>query len=285
MPYALREVLIAFRRAPLLTGLSATMIALSLLVVGLFGIAAYNVRLALERMESRVEVVAYLYDDAPTADVRAAIEQVMSYPEVREVDYISRDRALEIARQELREFQTVFAGLETNPLPASLNVMLRTQQDGVAGVRAVAERLALLAIVEEVVYGSEWLEKIFLLRRVAGAATLVLGLAFAMVAAIIIGSAVRMAIFARRDEITIMRLVGASEAFVRRPFLLEGLITGLAGAALALLATYGLYRVLADRLFDLAWMPTSWLLAGIAFGALIGTLASAIAVRRYAHTV
>jgi cell division transport system permease protein len=285
MRYALREAIAAFGRAPLLTGLSATMIALSLLVVGLFGIAAFNIRSALDRMEQRVEIVAYLDDGASATEIRHAIEQVMSYPEVRHVDYISRARALEIARTELREFQTIFAGLETNPLPASLNVTLRSQQRGVDAVHAVAERLAVFPFVEEVVYGSDWLEKIFMLRRIAAGATLVLGAAFAVVAAIIIGAAVRMAIFARRDEIAIMRLVGATESFVRSPFLIEGLITGLAGSLLALAGTYGTFRLLNGALFELEWMPNAWIGAGIAFGVLIGMLASALAVHRHVQSI
>jgi cell division transport system permease protein len=284
MPYALREALAGFRRAPLLTGLSASMIALSLLVVGLFGIAAHNIREAVAQMESRVEVVAYLHDDVTNAELRSAIDQIMSFAEVRSVDYISRERALDIARTELREFRTVFAGLESNPLPASLNVTLYAQQR-VESVEFVAGRLAILPFVEEVVYGSEWLEKVFLLRRIAGAATFVLGGAFLVVAAIIIGAAVRMAIFARRDEIAIMRLVGATEEFVRRPFLVEGLITGLLGAAVAVAATYSTYRILSERLFELAWMPAGWIVAGVAFGAMVGTLASAVAVHRHVRTI
>jgi cell division transport system permease protein len=285
MPYALREALAGFRRSPLLVGLSATMIALSLFVVGLFGVAAYNVRQVLDRIESRVEVVAYLYDDAPPPVVRAAMEQITTYPEVREVDYVSRERALEIARTELREFQTVFSALESNPLPASLNIMMQPQQQGAEAVETVARRVAEYPFVEEVRYGSEWLEKVYLLRRVAGIATLVLGIAFALVASVIIGAAIRMAIFARRDEIAIMRLVGATESFVRMPFLLEGFLTGLLGALLALGATRGVYTMMSPNVVELDWLPEPWLVAGLLAGALLGTIASAIAVRRHAGTV
>jgi cell division transport system permease protein len=279
--YALREALIAFRRAPVLTGLSAIMIALSLFVIGLFGIAAYNIRQVIERVEARVEVVAYLHDDAAPSQIRRAIDEVMDYPEVRSVEYITREQALEIARAELREFQTVFAGLDTNPLPASLSVTLHPHQRGAHVVHEVAERIAYYPFVEEVVYGSEWLDKIFLLRRIAGVATLVLGLAFAVVGAIIIGAAIRMAIYARRDEIAIMRLVGATEEFVRRPFMIEGLITGVAGAALAWAGTYGVFRVLSGSVFELEWLPGAYITAGFVFGAVLGVLSSVVAVQRH----
>ena len=285
MPHALREALLAFSRTPLLTGVAVGMIALSLLVVGLFGIAAYNVRQVLDRVEARVEVVAYLKDDATPEAVRALWDEMRARPEVREVLYISREQALEIAKRELSDFHGLFAELESNPLPASLELRLKPGQRNPQVVQRIAQRFRAYTIVEDVRYGSEWLDKVFLLRRVAGAAALVLGLAFAAVAALIIGAAVRMAIFARRQEISIMRLVGATDGFIRGPFLLEGLMTGLGGGILAALATYGIYRVLSERVVQLAWIPDLWLLGGLFAGALLGVLASTFSVHRHLREI
>jgi cell division transport system permease protein len=285
MSYVFREALRSFRRAPMLTGLSAGMIALSLFLVGLFGLVAYNIRRVLDRVESRVEVVAYLRDDAYFESVNQAREQIAAYPEVREVSYISKEAALLKARRELPELQTVFGDLDSNPLPASLEVMLRPGQRGAAGVESVAARIRQYEFVEDVRFGSEWLEKVFLLRRVAATATLVLGAAFAIVASLIIGAAIRMAIYARRDEINIMRLVGATEGFVRQPFVLEGLFTGLIGGALALSVTWLTYAVVSKSVFQLEFMPLEWILFGLAAGGFVGVVSSAIAVRRHLKEV
>lgn len=279
--YALREALAAFRRAPVLTGLSAAMIALSLFVVGLFGLAAYNVRSVVQDVEARVEVVAYLRDDAAPGAVQLAQEQIREFPEVRELRYVSREEALAIARRELRELTGIFGNLESNPLPASLEISLHTGQRDAAAVRNVAERLSAYTFVEEVQYGEDWLDKVFVLRRVAAVATLTLGLGFAAVASLIIGAAIRMAIFARRDEILIMRLVGATDSFIRSPFVIEGLITGLVGATLALLATWSVFRLLSGAVFQLEWLPMHYLAAGLGAGAIVGLLASVVAVRRH----
>src|SRR4051812_6966446 len=270
MSYALREALHAFRRAPLLAALSAMMIALSLFVVGLFGLAAYNIRMVIEKMEQRVEVVAYLRDTAQQTDIDAAVKEMKGWAEVRDVTYISRDEALQKAKQELKEFDEIFAGLEGNPLPASLEVALKPNQKDANAVRSVANRAKLYSFVEEVRFGDEWLDKVFLLRRVAAVATAVLGLAFAIVAALIIGAAIRLAIFARRDEISIMQLVGATDSFIKLPFLIEGLITGLTGSLIALFATYTSYGILSKSLFDLAWLPTSWVVLGLIAGSALG---------------
>lgn len=283
MPYSLREALAAFRRAPMLTGLSGAMIALSLFVVGLFGVVAYNIRAVLAQVEERVEIVAYLRDDADSDAVRLATDEIESFPEVAGVAYVSKAQALANAREELTEFQSVFSDLDTNPLPASLEIRLAPGMRDAGVVRQVADRLRGYPIVEDTRFGQEWIDKIFLLRRVAGAATAVLGGAFAVVAALIIGTAVRLAVFARRDEIKIMQLVGATDAFIRRPFVIEGLITGLLGAAVALPATWLVFRLLSGSVIQLRWLPNEWAAAGIAAGALIGLLASAWAVRRHIH--
>ena len=281
MGYAIREALAAFRRAPLLTGLSGAMIALSLFVAGLFGIVAHNIRLVLQQVEERVEVVAYLRDDTTPDVVELITSEISSFPEVAAVEYVSKEQALADARSELEEFRTIFGELDVNPLPASLEIHLRAGMESGDAVRAVAERIGSYDAVEETRFGQEWIDKIFVLRRVAAVATAVLGGAFAVVSILIIGTAVRMAIFARRDEIRIMHLVGATDAFVRRPFVLEGMMTGLIGAAIALPALYFVFGMLSGSIVDLEWLPNSWIVAGIAFGALLGFGASAFAVRRH----
>jgi cell division transport system permease protein len=283
--YAMREAMRAFRRAPLLTSLSAGMIALSLFLVGLFGLVAHNVRRALERVESRVEIVAFLRRDAIPEMVTQAQEQIEEYEEVREVLYISREAALIKARREFPEFEEQFGSLESNPLPASIEVMLRPNQSGPEVVERVATRIREYPFVDDVRYGSEWLDKVFLLRRVAGTAMLVLGISFAIVASLIIATAIRMAIYARRDEIQVMRLVGATESFVRGPFILEGLLTGLLGGVVAVAATYAVHETISRSVFQLEWLPSSWMAAGIAAGAFVGIIASAIAVRRHLREV
>lgn len=281
MTYSLREALVAFRRAPLLAGVSAAMIALSLFVVGLFGIVAFNIRKVIEGVEARVEVVAYLRDTASPADVQALRHELTGVAAVREVRYVSREEALQVAKEELSEFSAVFGSLDSNPLPASLEVRLKPNQKGPDVVRSVAQRIGANPAVEEVRYGNEWLDKVFLLRSVAATATGVLGAGFAVVAILIIGAAVRLAIFARREEIAIMQLVGATNWFIRKPFLLEGLMTGLLGGMLAALATWLSYSVLTNAVFTVVWIPDSWVVGGILTGGALGVVASWIAVRRH----
>jgi cell division transport system permease protein len=283
--YALREALAAFRRAPVLTGLSAAMVGLALFVVGLFSLATYNLRLALASIEERVEVIVYLRDDARQSEIDLVETDLSDIGEVARVRYVSKRDALERARQDLPEFAEMFSGLDVNPLPQSLEVELRPG----ARNREVVERVSALAgaypFVEDVRYGREWVDKLFTLRRVGAATTAVLGAAFLLVAATIIGTALRIAIFARRDEIHIMRLVGATHGFIRLPFLLEGAISGILGGLLAWALTYLVYRVVYAFLFAVAWVPASWILTGIGSGMLFGVIAAGLAIRKHLREV
>lgn len=285
MPYSLREALSAFRRAPLLTLLSVVAVAFSLFVVGLFGLTAHNIRRAIERIEERVEVVVYLRDDVTEEQLRLLRQEVPLMPEVLEVRYVSKTEALATAMQEMEEFRDVYMDLEANPLPASLELRLKPGSRTPATVERVARSLAAYSFVEDVRFGRDWLDKIVSLRRIAGGAAGIIGGAFAMVAAIIIATAVRIAVFARREEISIMRLVGATDGFVRRPFLLEGLVSGLLGGALAVGLSYAAFRVVDTVLLRIEWLPFPWLVAGVAAGAVFGFLSSAVAVRRHLRAV
>jgi len=285
MSHALKEAASAFRRAPLLTGLSALMVGLALLVLGLFSLAAHNLKLALASVEERVEVVAFLRENTRAVDTEAAVQTLRSLPGVEDVRFFTKADALERAMAELPEIAEVSADLEVNPFPASLEVRFlpgsRTQEV----VETVARVARELPMVEDVRYGREWLDRLFSLRRIAAITAMTLGGAFALVAALIIGTAIRIAVFARKDEIYIMRLVGATNGFIRRPFLLEGAITGFLGGLLAILLTWGTYQAVYHFLFTLEWIPRSWVGIGLGSGVFFGAIASGLAVHRYLKEV
>lgn len=277
---SVREAVAGFGRAPLLGGLSIAAIGVSLLIVGLFAVAGHNVDRALSGVESRVEVVGYLRDSADEELVSLATAEIRSYPEVAGVTYVSKVEALYRASQELTEFSDVFSDLEVNPLPASLVIQLGEGHRTPDAAERVAQRVEGYEFVEEVRYGREWVDRLHRLRRIVGGGALLLGGGFAIGAMLLIGIAVRMAVLARRREISIMKTVGATESYIRRPFLVEGFLTGLLGGVLALLLTYGAYRIVDRTLLPLEWLPEWWIAVGLVFAMLLGMLAAARAVRR-----
>ena len=277
---SVREATQGIRRAPLLSGLSITAIGLSLFIIGMFALAVHNIDEALVGVESRVEVVAYLEEGTSEAVVSVATGEIEGFPEVSELHFVSKVEALYDASRELTEFSDVFSDLEVNPLPASFEIRLREGSRTPEDVERVAERLRGYEFVEEVRYGREWVDKVYALRRIAGGAALALGGSFALGAILLIGIAVRMAVLARSREISIMQTVGATDSYIRRPFLVEGLLTGLAGGLLALGLTWLVYASVDRTLLSLSWLPDLWVALGLILAALLGLVAAGRAVRR-----
>ena len=282
MPAA-RDAMFAFRRAPLLSALSITTIAFSLFAVGLFGLVVLNIRRALDRVEERVEIRAFVAEKTPVEALALAAVDIGKYPEVQRVDLVTQEAALERARKELGEFRDVF---EAEFLPASLDVRLNAGYRDPATVRRVADRLRALEFVDDIRFGEEWITQLYRLRNIAGVAGVALGLAFAAVAVIIIGATIRMAVLARSREISIMRLVGATDAYVRRPFLIEGFVKGILGGLLALVLTWMAMRLVDGYLnFQTVFFDQRLALVGIVCGAMIGLLGSAVSVGRHLRRV
>ncbi len=276
---AFASALTAFRRAPLLSLLSITTIAFSLFAFGLFALVAINIRDALNTVEERVEIRAFISNDAPLERAATAAAEVARYPEVQRVDLITRDQALTRARKELGEFKDVF---ESDFLPASLDVKLRPGFRSPAGVRKVADRLKQLDFVDDVRYGEEWIAQLYRLRNIAGIVGMGLGAAFGAVAIIIIGATIRMAMLSRAKEISIMQLVGATDGFIRRPFLIEGAMKGILGGAVALLMTWSAMQFVNRYLnFQTVFFDSRTALLGLVIGTGIGLVGSSLSVGRH----
>jgi cell division transport system permease protein len=282
MSLAFREALRAFQRAPVLSGLSITTIAFSLFAFGLYGLVALNLRNALQQVEDRVEVRGFVAQGTAPEAISAAVGDVAIFPEVATVRLVTESQALERARRELREFQDVF---EPGLLPASIEVRMKPGFRDPETVRTVARRLESYDFIDDVRFGEEWVENLYRLRNIASAVGIALGLTFAFVAMIIIGSTIRMAVLARSREIAIMRLVGATDGFIRAPFLIEGFLKGLMGGVLALILTWVAFEVSGRWVLQVTYFEPIVAFAGVAGGALIGLLGSAVSVGRHLRKV
>lgn len=289
LPAPLREALRTFRRTPLLSALSVASIGFSLFTIGLFALVALNFRQSLHTLAERVEVVAFVMRGTPTETISAASQDVQAFPEVLEVRYVNEEEALARARQELVEFKEAYRDLEANPLPASLEVRLKPEFRDARNAQAVAERLRSFPFIDDVRYGRDWVQRLDRLRNLAGLVGLVIGLAFAIVAIVIIGVTIRITVLQRATEITIMRLVGATNRYIREPFLLEGALKGILGGVLAVLMCWLVFAIFrrstADVGSGLVFFEAPAILIGLVFGTAIGLLGSLLSVGRHLRHV
>lgn len=276
--------------SPVTSVISTATIALCLLLAGAFALLLVNMERVLVRFGEEVRVSAYLSDElAPEAQEQLAAA-VRRLPDVETVALVSKQAALERFRASPFGRASLLDGLDDNPLPASLEIVLAPAQRSRAGVDALLQRLGTLQGIDELGYGHEWVEGYA--RAVTGVRgiALALGAVLALATLLIVSNTIRLSVYARRDEIEILALVGAGRSFVAAPFLLEGLLQGAAGGGIALaVLALGFHAVtagFADGLELLlgsaqpVFFAARQALAGVAFGAALGGLGSAFAVLR-----
>ena len=284
-----RRAAVNLWRAPLPSLVSVLTIALALFIGTSFVLGLFAARTLLTSWGAQASITLYLQKTVSDAQARMLEAEVRGEARDARVAYIDKSMALSRLRADLGDLGGALDGLTENPLPASIEITPRENLPP-SGLRVLAARLGQLPGVQDVEYGREWLDKLEALGRgmrafAAGALFAVLGAALLVVA-----NTIRLAVYARRDEIEIMKLVGATDSYVRAPFLLEGALQGLIGAAIALAAIFAVYRWLlpqAAQAFAFAagaaapMLEPAHMAELVGAGALVGLLGSWLAVARF----
>ena len=281
MAYTSREAFFAFRRSPLLTALSIATIAFALYTLSVFGLVWTNIDRVLEGVEERVEVIAYLVDGTDPTETSALMREVAAYPEVDSIAYLSKEDALERARAELADYAELYEDLEANPLPASVEIALRDGFRDASDVGDVATRVARFPFVEEIKYGEDWVQKLDFLQDLSLFLGLVMGGVFAAIAFVAIGATINIVLISREDEIAIMKMVGATRAFIARPLVIEGFAKGVIGAVVALVLLTLTYSLLEQRVVSLSFYSPLQVAGGVLLGGALGAVASIVTLRRH----
>ena len=286
--YALDEAWLSLRRSGRSALVSIGTIAIAFITLGGFLLISVNVQDVLDRWLQAAEMSIYLHDTA-SEEERLALEQFLrAQPMVAEVEYVSRERALERFRNDFPELRDVTTGIGENPFPFAFEVRLRAGNGGDAEADSLSSEVAGKPGVSDIRYDRRWLARLVGIVTTARlAAALVAGILM-LGAAFTVAAVVRLSLYTRRDELEIMQLVGAPFTYIRGPFIMEGLLLGGIGAAVALVAIAILYSMLARWLgSDLAGFAgigqlrflgiaefVMMLLGGVGVGAAAGTVAS-----------
>ena len=268
-------------------------IAISLFLFAGFLLAVQNVGRMMVTAGSTFYVTVYLKDGVPNKDLAEFIRELESNTRIRSVEYISKDRALETFRRDLGPKNAFLEGIEhDNPLPASVDVVLQPDDLGIDAVSTMIDRLRTnTAVVDDVVYGNEWVERmqgVLKIFRAFGAISMVVMM---VIVISLIANTIKLVFYARRDEIGIMQLVGAAEWFVKTPFVIGGLLQGLVGSLTGLVALRLSYDLLNAELQSItlfgsvlpqiSFLNFSSILVIIFFGLLIGALGSFFSLGRF----
>jgi cell division transport system permease protein len=269
---------------------SGTM-AMTLFIFGALMLAEVNLQALLKGWGDNIHLNAYLENGIPEDRARDLLERVRALPEVLSVRYISRNDAWRDLSDALGSQSTVLEGLPADVLPASLEIAVRPAFRDAAAVERLATGIKNEKGVSLVEYPREWIHRLgSLVRALAWVKWIFAGVMFA-ITFFIVSSAVQLAVLSRTDEIEIMQLVGASRPMIQAPFVLEGMIQGLAGGVAAVLALWGVFEAARS---EFAYASALWGISGewrflgrdgmltlVLLGWLLGLTGSLFSVRRF----
>jgi len=286
MGFYFREALLSFRRSTLMSMATILSITTILIIVGMFLLISINSSLFLKNLESQLEIVIYLEDNISKAELNNLKGNITSIDGIKEVKFVSKEEAYQRLSEDLGEQKDILSAIEVNPLPASFEIQVKDPKV----IEQIANRVAKFKKVEEVEYGRETAERLlnftYIFRR-AG----MLVLAFLVFASIlIISNIIKITVYARRNEIEIMSLAGATSWFIKWPFIIEGFLQGFISAFFSTMILYNFYFFAVNKVHQaIPFLPLvvdniDLLPVGIAIvllGSLVGILGSMFSVGKY----
>ena len=275
------------RRNGLMTIASISTVALSLFILGIFTCGVVNLDNLASNLESQVEVSVYLQDNLTTPEIMDVGKKLKVMPGLTKMEFVSKQEALQRFEQRLGDQKDMLQALDgNNPLPNAYVLTFETPEQ----VKDTAATVTKFKGVDSVHYGQDVVEQIFKITQIIRIGGIILIVFLACATLFIISNTIRLTVFARRKEIAIMKYVGATNGFIRWPFLLEGVILGFIGAAIASACVWEFYLFVTGEVQNsLAFLPIVpivpffYKLAGglFAVGILVGAVGSAISIKQY----
>ena len=285
--YFVKETYKSIRRNGFMSFASISTVAVSLLVLGMFLMIFLNTNNLAQYLESQVQVSVYMQDSATEKELASVKEKLSKMPGVVKVTQVSKAQALERFKKRLGDQEQLLHSLgKENPFPNSFEI----QVDNPERIKVLTPQIGQLPKVETAKFGQEVVEHLFQLTKILRFGGILLVVFLAMATLFIISNTIRLTVFARRKEVIIMKYVGATDWFIRWPFLLEGMTLGFFGAVLASVLINSIYSGLLERIHAtlafLPLLPTSPLLIYVDLflliaGTGIGALGSYISLRKF----
>src|SRR5438445_2404016 len=286
--YFFEEAVTSLWRSRLINALSVGTIAVSLFVLGAFLTVASNLSQVITRWTQKVQVTFYLSDRLEPRIRQSLQDRLKDDPAVESVSSVGRDEALERFRRLFRDLQTLPDDLGENPFPASLEVTLRSDHQSPDEVRRLARAFDKAPGVEEVQYDLLWIQRLSTAVRLVRGVGAFLGGILVLAGVFTISNVIRLTVYARQDELDIMRLVGATRAYVTGPFVVEGMIQGALGGAISVAMLWVAFHVLArdavsasDLLgHTVVFLSPALCLIAVLGGMLVGVVGSLVSLGR-----
>ena len=277
--FSISEGIKGIAKARMATVLSVSSITFTILLLGFFALFIVNLHSWMSFLKDKIEIEVFIEIGTTDEEIKKVQLQVERTTGVSQVEYVSKKMAAERFKNEFG--QNVYEILEYNPFPASLIVRLEDDFQNPQDVAKLKSRIEMYTNVDEVFYKKPLLEEIDKYIQLIYIFAILAGLILILIAMALIFNTIRLTIYARRDMIYIMRLVGATEGFVRKPFMIEGLIQGLLGGALASLVVYYSMKLIQHYIYPYLIYHPAIFFSLLGFGMLIGIISAFLSLNKY----
>ena len=281
--YVIKEGLAGFRRAKLAAAGSILTITIALLLLGFFYIVSTNTSRIVEGIRAKMEMEAFLEEPASRQRINEIKQQVLATEGVGDVQYVSKEDAAKIFKQEFGE--DINKVLEFNPLPPSFKIFLKEDYRTALKTGDVYKKIKRIKGVDDVIYRKDLMEFIDKRTETLYAVGLIIGIFISVSAVFLVSNTIRLAIYARRKAIQTMKLVGASRWLVRAPFLIEGMAQGFFGGLVATGILYYMVafaaEMLSSELAEFIQIDAMFYVVTISIGLFLGLIGSTISVRKF----
>lgn len=279
--YHLKQAVSGIKRAGFMSAACVIIMTCSLLIFGIFLLATANLREVLRFAHEKVEIVAFLEADLSEAGTDSVLAEIRNIPFVETIRHVDPKTALERLKDEFGSRSYILDALDENPLPTSLEIVLKPQYRLKERVVSVAERIEQMQGVEDISFGRGWITILERMVRVLAIVDIVVGLVVGIAAVVTVSYTVRLTLFARRELIRVLKLVGATDFFVMAPFILEGLIHGTVAIALSTGVLYLGFRAVDIKISQAVFMPPAMIAFFAVFGLLVATIGSWLSARSF----
>ena len=295
LTYFIREAIVNMTRSKVPNAIAVGMIAVSLSIFGIFLLIYLNLNAVARRWSDSVQVIAYV-DESITEDQQMQLDaHIREIQAIDDVKFVSSEEALEEFKTRLVGHEELLDGVaDANPLPASFEIRLKPKYQNFASVQAVVDMLAQIPHLEDFQYGQTWLENLTIVINLLKFIGVFLGIFLFLTIIFIISNTIKLTLYTREEELNIMKFVGATETFIKGPFLAEGIMRGFLGATGSLVIIYLMYQLFlavlhssSSSLFmflSLSFFSWSVMIGILVLGSFLGWCGSLFTLHKFLRT-
>jgi len=280
MIYIFLEAFKGFGKNKSMSFITMGIIAVSIFIFGLFITGTANLMKVIKIAEDKIEMIAYINDDVSDKDIQILEKQISTIVGVQSIEFISKEKALEAFKKDLGNDSDLLNVFQINPLPASIKININMAYKTPKYLDEIANKISLFEGINDIEYGADWVKELDKWIKILFLIDVIIGIIIALASIFIVFNTIRLTVYARKEQIDIMDLVGATENYIEIPYIIEGIIHGIIGSSIALIILYFIFSFIRTKFIDIIYINNFIIYSLLVFGIVLGYIGSFMSVKQ-----